>query len=191
MKKLLIVLIINLLNANTVLNYINHIRNRAGLPSVKYNANLALAAKKHAIYLTLNNEYGHYESMASTGFYGYAPWDRILKAGFPVKAVVENISFFEPNYRASVNKLMGTVYHRLAFLDERIDSIGYSVYKGRYVYDMSSYKISHLCKKKYTVNTNYVYDVCKNGNIIPQYLYNKTLNSIIKRVVNRCCPSIR
>jgi len=182
MKKILLFLIaINLLDGNSALNYVNSVRVKSGMSRLNYNSNLALAAKRHAVYLATNREFGHYETKGASNFFGVAPWDRVLKAGFGVRAVVEDISFYEPSFRASINKLLGTVYHRLGLLDERIDSIGYANYKGVYVYDMSSHNIAPLCNKKYSVNTNYVYNVCRNGTNIPYYLYNRALNSIKRR----------
>ena len=124
------VIFLNLLIVNlsfgSVLEYINFIRIHSGASSLKFSKTLSYAAKKHAIYLQTNHEFGHRESKENINFFGAMPWNRIANAGFGSKAVVENISFGEKNYRASVDKIMATVYHRLAVLDTKVDSLGFA-----------------------------------------------------------------
>ena len=181
MKKIIFVslLIIDFTFAN-VLNYINSIRAHSGAGKLKYSKSLSVAAKKHAIYLSINNEFTHSESPYKSSFYGEMPWNRISKAGFGSKAVVENISFKEKNYKASVDKIMATVYHRLAFLDTKVDSIGFSKYANIYVYDMGNSKLTQLCKQNYNISSSSVVDnICKDSSIqIPINIFRRSLNRV-------------
>jgi len=183
MKRIVILLSIgSLLYGNFALDYINTLRSKSGLKRLQYSPLLEKAARYHAKYLALNNALSHYESRYKPGFFGEYPWDRVIKAGFGTRVAVENISFYERNFKSSIDKLMGTVYHRLAFLDFRVDSIGFSAYKGRYVYDMSNAKIATLCKKKTAQSSYGVEGLCKNPNkTLAQNLYNKAILSTLAK----------
>ena len=180
-KKIFFYLILlSILNA-TPLNIINSIRVKSGATHLKYSEKLAFAAKKHAIYIYKTQKLGHYEADYSAYFYGHAPWDRVVKAGFRTAVVVENISFYEPNFKASIEKIMGTVYHRLAFLFLQADSIGYASVGNIYVYDMSNSKIAALCRKHYKNAAMVIDRVCPNSSdIIPETLFNKAMTKIQK-----------
>ncbi len=180
-KKIFFYLILlTLLNA-TPLDIINSIRAKSGAAHLKYSQKLALAARKHAIYVHKTQKLGHYEENFSPYFYGNAPWDRVVKAGFGTAVVIENISFYEPDYKASIKKIMGTVYHRLAFLFLQADSIGYASVGHIYVYEMSNSKIAQLCKKHYKNAAMIIDQVCPNSSdIIPETLFKKAMNKIEK-----------
>ncbi len=167
---------INFCFAN-VLSYINSIRKDCGANSLKYSKTLSYAAKKHAIYLTTNHEFGHSESKYKINYFGSMPWNRIANAGFGSKAVVENISFGEKNYKASVDKIMATVYHRLAFLNIKVDSLGFNKYDGIYVYDMGNSKISSLCKQSFPFGSLVIQHLCKDREKnLPLKLFKYTLD---------------
>jgi len=161
-KNISIMLIISVSTLTSgTLSYINNIRANSGCGALKWSKELAYAAKKHAIYLATNSEFGHTESSYNKNFYASTPWQRIVKAGYNTRAVVENITFYEPNYRYSIKKIMGTVYHRLALLDTKVDTIGFANYRKVYVYDMSNSKVENLCK--YSKNSGLVNNICKNA----------------------------
>lgn len=154
--------------AATPISTINSIRKKSGATTLTYSKKLSVAAYKHAYYVSKSSLLGHYEDSSYNYFYGSAPWDRVLRAGFGTAVVVENISFYEKNYRASIRKLMGTVYHRLAFLTLEVDSIGYATVGRIYVYDMSNSKVAALCKKHYKNAPMVINGVCPNSSdIIP------------------------
>ncbi len=169
------------LNA-TPLDMLNAIRAKSGASHLKYNSQLAVAAKKHALYVAKTQNLGHYEQDYSPYFYGHAPWDRVVKAGFGTAMVVENISFYEPNFKASIQKIMGTVYHRLAFLFLQADSIGYASAGKIYVYEMSNSKVASLCKKHFKNAAMIIDRVCPNrSDIIPATLFNKAMYKLERR----------
>jgi hypothetical protein len=159
--KYLIILLLSVTIFSNPLNYINYLRKNSGAGFLKYSKTLEIAAQKHAKYLYFNKEFTHTEFMGKKYYYASMPWDRISKAGFLTKAVVENISFFEKNYKESINKLFGTIYHRFAFLDLKIDTIGFAKYKNIYVYEMSNAKLGELCKK--SSGNGSLQDICKNN----------------------------
>ena len=183
-RKFVYLLIISsyILWSKTPLEYINFLRVKAGSFALKYDKTLALAASKHANYINVNSELSHYENSASANYFASTPWNRIKKAGFKTKLVVENISFYEKNYTESINKLMGTVYHRLAFLYLQVDSIGYSKSGRMYVYDMSNSKIAALCNKHYKDAPMVINSICPiDSDIIPKKLFDKAINSMKRR----------
>jgi hypothetical protein len=178
---ILIILFAFYLQANSTLNYLNYQRKKSGLAPLKFNYTLKKAALHHAKYLALNDALSHDESPYLKAFYAKYPWDRVIKAGFPTRVVVENISFYEKNYKASIDKLMGTVYHRLAFLDFRVDSIGFAKYNSRYVYEMSNSKIASICKKSFHAEFG-VEGLCRDrSKILEQRVYNKTILSTLAK----------
>jgi len=170
-------LLLNYLHGDT-LSYINSIRLHSGVNILKYSKTLAFAAKKHAIYLSINKEFGHSENRYKRNFYASMPWDRIAKANFGSKTVIENISFKEKNYKESIDKIMATIYHRLAFLDTKIDSLGYAKYNNIYVYDMGNSKISKLCKEKNKVIGTTIKNVCPKNKDLPLNLFKKAIDSV-------------
>ena len=179
MKRVLFLnlIIINLSFAN-IFEYINSIRLHSGVGILKYSKTLSYAAKKHAIYLKTNKEFGHSENRYKRDFFGVMPWNRILKAGFGSKAVVENISFGERSYRASVDKIMATVYHRLAFLDTKVDSLGFGMFGNIYVYDMGNSKISYLCKQSFSKSYSVMQNLCNDRyKQLPRELFTRAINS--------------
>lgn len=169
-----------IINAFTPLGYINSIREKSGAKKLTYDATLAKAAKKHATYVYKNSEYSHYENSSSLAYFAPTPWSRIVKAGFKTKVVVENISFFNSSYKASIEQLMATVYHRLAFLYLKIDSIGYANVAKMYVYDMSNSKIARICSKHYKNAPMIIDNICPNeSDIVPQRKFNIAMNSLL------------
>ncbi len=183
MRKIVILFMTgSLIWAQSTLGYINQLRQKSGLKPLHYSKSLEKAALHHAKYLAFNNELNHYESSGAKGFFGTFPWDRVVKAGFGTRVAVENISFYEKDFKASVDKLMGTVYHRLAFLDFRIDSIGFAQYKKRYVYDMSNSKIASLCKNKKFHSAYGVDGLCSDPKkLLDQEAYNKAILSTLSK----------
>ena len=173
------------LSYTSPLNYINSIRQKSGVVALKYSSTLSKAAKKHAIYVYKTKDYSHYEDSSSKYHYASTPWNRIVKAGYKTKVVVENISFVESSFKESINNLMATVYHRLAFLYNQINEIGYARVGSIFVYDMSNSKIATLCNKHYKDAPLVVDSICpNNSDIVPANLFNKEINKI-KRASKR------
>lgn len=148
---------------------VNRIRNACGMASLKIDARLAEAAYRHAKYLGRLRLKGHTERPGNPYFSGRTPFDRFVRAGYPTRAGVENISYGDRSYRESVRVLMSTVYHRLAFLDFRIDTMGSSEYGNRlgriYVYDMAPSTVAALCQHPKKVSSGrYLTGLCAQKN---------------------------
>ena len=71
---------------------INDERTGAGLPALTVNAQLATAAKNHAVDMLCNNYLSH------IGLDGSTPEDRVQEAGFTASLVLENLYALHPAY---------------------------------------------------------------------------------------------
>lgn len=67
--------------AKEALDYVNKIRQEAGLSQVQLDPYLTKAAENHANYLTLNKELTHYEKKGQAGYTGVTPEDRVVAVG--------------------------------------------------------------------------------------------------------------
>ncbi len=151
-------------------DYLNTIRQNAGMPYYFSNTLLNTAAQSHANYLILNHSSGHFETKGNAGFTGKTPRDRILHAGYQVGMVKENVTTNLQDYKASVDGLFSAIYHRFGFLDFQSDEIGIGVAqdlndtdKNAFVYDMGIYELNDLCtQKSYSGRARYMYNVCKD-----------------------------
>ncbi len=181
-RVVIIALLVTSSSTSSTLDYLNSLRVKSGAHSLKYSSTLAKAAKKHALYIYKNHEYSHYENRAGANYFARTPWDRIVKAGYNTRVVTENISFSERSYKESIDKIMATVYHRLAFLYMQVDSIGFGNVGSIFVYDMSNSKIGKICSKHYRDAPYIIDNICPNlKDIVPKSFYDIGLNSIIKK----------
>ncbi len=136
------------------LNYLNKLRTNAGLIPLKSHHILAKAAKNHANYLTNHLTYGHKEEKRFKDFTGLFASERIQEVGFSAPQVIENVSANNKNYKESIDGLFAAIYHRMAFLDFRLDIIGIGVSQNKthpshtaFVYDMSTKELEKLYKQ--------------------------------------------
>jgi uncharacterized protein YkwD len=63
------------------LKYINELRTKMGLQTVKLNPYLTKAAENHSNYLETNVLTGHTETVGGKGFTGVRPRDRVISLG--------------------------------------------------------------------------------------------------------------
>ena len=144
----------------SALNYLNSIRQDAGLIKFKPNKKLDKAAASHANYLVRQQKIGHYEKKGWGGYTGKTPSDRVLHAGYASKAVMENVTVNTKTPHKSIDTLFAAIYHRFVFLNFDKDEIGIgsaSTKKKRrvtssFVYNIGSTEIAKLCKKYYPKN---------------------------------------
>jgi len=176
------------------LSYLNSLRQHAGLIPFKPNSQLAKAAKAHANYLVRHQQNGHYEKKGHQGYSGRTPSDRVLKAGYASKVVMEDVSVNTKTAKESIDALMAAIYHRFVFLNFDKDEmgIGRSATKRKrrirsaYVYDIGSSTVRAICGKYYSPPNGsfYMENICRNDfNVIPQTLFYEKLNAI--RIKNR------
>ncbi len=174
------------------LEYLNLHREKSGLIKFKPNKKLHKAAKSHANYLVRQQKNGHYEKKGWKGYTGKTPSDRVLKAGYASKAVMENVTENAKNYHHSIDILFAAIYHRFVFLNFDNNEIGIgtaSTNKKRrvssaFVYNIGSREVSKLCKRSYLMenHTYYIQNMCRNNDIlIPKYIYEEKQNKVRKK----------
>ncbi len=156
------------------LNYLNKLRQGAGLIPFTSNAQLNTASRNHADYLTHHLTYGHREDAKYKDFTGEFASSRVSYAGYATPQVIEDVSTSNPNAKESINGLFAAIYHRLAFLDFRADAIGIGISQNpnkkthtAFVYDMSSNALEQLYKKKSNItqkNLNKALNINKQRN---------------------------
>ncbi len=187
--------IITSLHANkkqSYLTYLNDIRQKSGLIKFQFNTELSKAATAHAKYLVRHQQNGHYEQKGKSGYTGRVPSDRVLRAGYASKAVMENLSVNARTSKHSIETLFAAIYHRFVFLDFTKDEIGIGKSMGKkrkkisssFVYELGSSTINSLCKKTFPKESGFFYmqNLCKNSSkIIPQTLFLKKEKEIQKR----------
>jgi hypothetical protein len=166
---------------------VNRVRQSAGMISLKNNYELSRSAYHHAKYLGRLRREGHGEKPGSSYYTGRTPSERMIRAGYPSRAGVENISYGDRNYAHSVRVLMATLYHRLAFLDFRVDEMGSSEYGNRngriYVYDLASSAVAKLCRGSGGGGgSRYIYRICADPKKkISQESFQRALASVERR----------
>jgi len=161
------------------LAYLNKIREHSGLIALKPNKALEKAAASHAKYLVQNQTNGHYEKSGKYSYTGRTPSKRIIKAGYPSRFVMENLSVNTTGPVKSIDKLFSAIYHRFVFLNLDKDEIGIGTYatkkkrriKSAYVYNLGLSGISYLCQRsfKMTDGEYYMKNICRQNNkMIPR-----------------------
>jgi len=143
----------------SALEYLNTLRVGAGLIPFHSHPQLNIAAKNHANYLTNHLTFGHKEEAKAKDFTGEFASSRVVHVGYTSPQVIENVSANNPNYKESIDGLFAAIYHRLAFLDFRADTIGIGISQNPYrkehtafVYDMSSKGLEKLYTNRTNVN---------------------------------------
>jgi uncharacterized protein YkwD len=154
--------------AAQALEYLNNLREQAGLIALQNDERLALAAQGHANYLHSNHRWGHQQRRGDRLFTGETPLQRMLNAGYPSRHNSENVSSHSGRATPmkSVNGLMSAIYHRFGFLSFDYDEIGVGYASGddfhSFVYDMGNSEKARLCETDAAepVSAAYVYKVC-------------------------------
>jgi len=165
-------------------NYLNKLRQGAGLIPFSSNNVLNKASKNHASYLIKNYAYGHYEEANKSGFTGKFASQRVKYAGYNTELIIENVSSNNTNYKASIDGLFAAIYHRLAFLDFQGDEIGISVKQNTkdkvrtsFVYNIGSSALNKLyenIQKPSKIDLNNALNKYKDSNSkIVTYPFNK------------------
>jgi len=135
------------------LEYLNKLRQGAGLVPFSSEVSLKKSAKNHALYLVLHQTYGHHEESNKTGFTGSFASERIQYEGYHTSLVIENVSANNRNYKESIDGLFAAIYHRFAFLDFQGDEIGIGIEQNSqskdctaFVYNIGSHSLNQLYK---------------------------------------------
>ena len=109
--------------------WINYRRAQAGLPALRRDPRLDLAARRHSNYQQLNDAVTHDEESGKAGFVAATASERLRAADFPLLAT----SFADgeviaatgtPDGFASVEGLLGAIYHRYVVLEPMFNATG-------------------------------------------------------------------
>ena len=136
--------------------YLNELRERAGMISFTRNDNLETAAENHSQYLVGNSTAtlrysGHFQNPGDPFFTGNDASDRTGAAGYLSTLVSENVSNGQPDVFASIDDLMSAIYHRFGFLSFTMDEVGLGFVKNTdidysaYTYNMGNAGLNSLC----------------------------------------------
>ena len=148
--------------------YLNDIRQQAGMPPFKRDNTLDHAAQMHADYLVNHHAWGHGQQPGKAGYTGKTPLARMLFAGYSSRHNSENVSTHmgEGDAYKSIDGLMGAIYHRFLFLTFDYDEVGIGhALRGdyqSYVYNLGNSDKASLCNHSETAVTpgQYVFRVC-------------------------------
>ena len=162
------------------LHYLNTLRQHSGLIKLKANKKLNHATKAHASYLVRQQKNGHLEKKGWRGYTGKTPSDRVLKAGYLSRMVMENVTVNTKNYRDSIDVLFSAIYHRFVFLNFDKDEIGMgnAITKkskrihSSFVYNLGSKEIEKLCEGYYLKQNGFFYmqNLCADSSVeVPEY----------------------
>ncbi len=111
------------------IRWINFRRAQAGLPALRRDARLDLAASRHANYQQLNDVVTHDEDSKQPGFVAKTASERLRAADFPLLTTAfadgEVIAATGmPDGFASVEGLLGAIYHRYVVLEPMFNAVG-------------------------------------------------------------------
>ena len=164
-----------------IVSQLNEIRKNISLNSLSINRNLNNSSLNHSNYLHENNATGHYERRNNLSFTGKYASQRANNAFYNSKFVLENVSTGQKNKYVSFEALMSAIYHRFAFLNFKIDEIGFGYTGKAYVYNMGNSNLNSICKSKdLNVTEKYYFNICKNYNFkIKINNYKEAFNKVI------------
>lgn len=138
--------------ARHALDYLNRLRQSAGLVPLSHNPVLDRSSQGHADYLSWNKAVGHGEQPGRRGYTGREPAARVRKAGYPHQWVAENVSAGEATAEAAVDGLMAAIYHRLGFLTFELDEVGVGLRmepgRQRYVFNLGHAGLARTCTER-------------------------------------------
>lgn len=148
----ILLLVVDSVSARTMaLDYLNELRQQAGMQPFVYHQRLQQSAQQHAEYLAINREWGHFQSPGRQGFSASLPMERMLKAGYNNRHGSENVSSHigSVSPKKSIDGLMSAIYHRFAFLSFDHDQLGIGLASENnfqsYVYNMGNSQKELLC----------------------------------------------
>jgi hypothetical protein len=156
------------MEARAAFHYLNLLRTKAGMIPFEWNPVLERSSANHAAYLSKNNLISHVENPDRVGFTGTHPDDRALREGYNAKVVTENHSTGDGDSMASVDGLMGAIYHRFGFLDFSQDEIGIALNVAdrgyNVVYNMGNTSLNRYCEGAATIREGHYYQgFCKHA----------------------------
>ncbi len=166
--------------------YLNQLREDAGMVFFKRNPILEKSAGHHARYLSVNTVIGHYETPGLPEFSGIKPSDRAISAGYDSKNVTENFSSGQKNSFESIEGLMSAIYHRFGFLAFSKNEIGIAFAQAgksiSFVYNMGNNQQNNLCRNSnYNGRDSYYQSICKNNEKVSAKIVDTLEQNAMKR----------
>lgn len=152
----------------SALDYLNELRQQAGMQPFAQHQQLQQSSQQHADYLAINHEWGHAQLPGRQGFIAAVPMERMLKAGYNNRHGSENVSSHRGSVspKKSVDGLMSAIYHRLAFLSFDHDQLGIGHASENnfhsYVYNMGNSQKEQLCTapENFEAPGQYLFKIC-------------------------------
>lgn len=148
-------------------DYLNQLRQQAGMIPFTYNEALAIAAQNHSNYLHRYRQGGHGERSGRRGYTGSTHSQRAIHAGYMSRNTSENVSYHSDRTlpRKSVDGLMSAIYHRFGFLTFKNNEAGaghaVSNQFSAYTYVMGSSAKNAICQGQSDMRSRrYLYEVC-------------------------------
>ena len=168
---LILIIVVESVSANTSgLDYLNELRQQAGMQSFVHHPQLQQSAQHHADYLAINRQWGHTQLPGRQGFTGAVPMERMLKTGYNNRHGSENVSSHlgSVSPKKSIDGLMSAIYHRFAFLSFEHDQLGIGYASENnfhsYVYNLGNSQKEQLCAMPESAVTpgQYLYKICSH-----------------------------
>jgi len=151
---------------DNALNYLNSLREKAGLRAYSMQENLQRASLNHVNYMSIN-EISHEENSTKSGYTGTWPTNRAYYEDYQSAYVSENLTAGEQDYKESIDDLFSAIYHRFGFLNLELDEIGIAIQDNMYYnYDIGNSRLNELCSgSSYSGSGSYYKGVCKDYNL--------------------------
>jgi uncharacterized protein YkwD len=134
------------------LDTLNRLRRAAGMAPFAPQRLLDKAAQSHADYLARNRATGHGQTRSRPGFTGAGPVERAAWAGYPHRALAENVAEGQAGIVDATDALMSGIYHRLGFLAFGMDEVGIGISaapeRERYVFNLGVAGLTRLCGER-------------------------------------------
>ena len=171
MMRLLIILllVVESVSARTsAFDYLNDLRQQAGMQPFVHHPRLQHSAQQHAEYLAINREWGHSQLPGRPGFSASLPMQRMLKAGYNNRHGSENVSSHlgRVSPKKSIDGLMSAIYHRFGFLSFEHDQLGIGHASENnfqsFVYNMGNSQKELLCAAPENASSpgQYLFKIC-------------------------------
>ena len=164
-----------------VYDYLNELRNSAGMISVAKNELLALAAKNHTDYLVSHNSFGHDQIEGLSGFTGFSASDRANEVLYFSRNVGEGIAAGK-NANNAIDNLFSAIYHRFTLLHPDFNEIGISAKVKTdspsmiLVHNIANSELNRLCQEAPSTGSGIHFtNVCSDDTRLAATEYNQTL----------------
>ena len=100
-------------NTTEATDYLNQLRQKAGMIDIIADEDLGVAAQNHSDYMKEDNTFSHYETNKNNSHYtGETPGDRLRYINYDFTSYNENINLGDESITSSIDGLFRAIYHR-------------------------------------------------------------------------------